>query len=92
MVVTTPEGDAVECAMRFDFRAINNQAEYEVLLASLRVCVALGADKVEIFSDSQMVINQVLDEYQAKDEHMIGYLTSATELLKRFKRKNNNKN
>ncbi|KAK1587809.1 hypothetical protein Q3G72_017034 [Acer saccharum] len=36
IVITTPEGDAVECAMRFDFKATNNQAEYEALLAGLR--------------------------------------------------------
>ncbi|KAK0605493.1 hypothetical protein LWI29_027475 [Acer saccharum] len=63
IVITTPEGDTVECAMRFDFKATNNQAEYEALLAGLRVCIALGADELEIYSDSQVVVNQVLDEY-----------------------------
>ena len=40
IVITTPEGDTVECAMRFDFKATNNQAEYEALLAGLRVWIA----------------------------------------------------
>ncbi|KAK0585202.1 hypothetical protein LWI29_024587 [Acer saccharum] len=57
IVITTPEGDAVECAMRFDFKATNNQAEYEALLVGLRVCITLGADKLEIFNDSQVVLN-----------------------------------
>ncbi|KAK0594634.1 hypothetical protein LWI29_038068 [Acer saccharum] len=86
IVITTPEGDAVECAMRFDFKATNNQAEYEALLAGLRVCTALGADELEIFSDSQVVVNQLLDEYQARDEHMIVYLDIIKKLLRRFKR------
>ena len=38
----------------------------------------------EIFSDSQVVVNQVLDEYQARDESMIAYLELAKELLERF--------
>ncbi|KAK1591060.1 hypothetical protein Q3G72_001562 [Acer saccharum] len=63
IVVSIPEKDSVECALRFDFKATNNQAEYEALIAGLRVCTALGADEVEIFSDSQVIINQVLDEY-----------------------------
>ncbi|KAK0603543.1 hypothetical protein LWI29_006081 [Acer saccharum] len=63
VVVSTPERDSVECALRFDFKAINNQAEYEALVAGLKVCTVLGADEVEIFSDSQVVVNQVLDEY-----------------------------
>ncbi|KAK0574759.1 hypothetical protein LWI29_028594 [Acer saccharum] len=85
VVVSTPEGDSVECALRFDFKATNNQAEYEALIAGLKVCTVLGADEVEIFSDSQVVVNQVLDEYQARDESMITYLELAKELLGRFK-------
>ncbi|KAK0571374.1 hypothetical protein LWI29_014859 [Acer saccharum] len=85
VVVSTPEGDSVECALCFDFKATNNQAEYEALIAGLKVCTVLGADEVEIFSDSQVVVNQVLDEYQARDESMITYLELAKELLERFK-------
>ncbi|KAK0578094.1 hypothetical protein LWI29_004999 [Acer saccharum] len=85
VVVSTPEGDSVECALHFDFKATNNQAEYEALIARLRVCTVLGADEVEIFNDSQVVVNQVLDEYQARDESMIAYLKLAKELLGRFK-------
>ncbi|KAK0587228.1 hypothetical protein LWI29_019474 [Acer saccharum] len=71
--------------MRFDFKATNNQAEYEALLAGLRVCIALGADELEIYSDLQVVVNQVLDEYQAREEHMIAYLDIAKKLLIKFK-------
>ncbi|KAK0599830.1 hypothetical protein LWI29_009014 [Acer saccharum] len=85
VVVSTPEGDSVECALRFDFKATNNQAEYEALIADLKISTVLGADEVEIFSDSQVVVNQVLDEYQARDESMITYLELAKELLERFK-------
>ncbi|KAK0575737.1 hypothetical protein LWI29_006119 [Acer saccharum] len=85
VVVSTPEGDSIECALRFDFKATNNQAEYEALIAGLKVCTVLGADEVEIFSNSQVVVNQVLDKYQARDESMITYLELAKELLERFK-------
>ena len=54
-------------------------------MAGLRVCIALGADELEIFSDSQVVVNQVLDEYHARDEHMITDLDIAKRLLRRFK-------
>ncbi|KAK1586619.1 hypothetical protein Q3G72_004304 [Acer saccharum] len=57
VVVSTPEGDSVECALRFDFKATNNQAEYETLIAGLRVSTVLGANEVEIFSYSQVIIN-----------------------------------
>ncbi|KAK0586754.1 hypothetical protein LWI29_011713 [Acer saccharum] len=70
--------------MRFDFKATNNQAEYEALLAGLKVCIALGADKLEIYGDSQVVVNQILNEYQAREEHMIAYLDIAKRLLRKF--------
>ncbi|KAK0599856.1 hypothetical protein LWI29_009234 [Acer saccharum] len=66
IVITTPERDAVECAMRFDFKATNNQVEYEALLAGLRVCIPLGADELEIYSDSQVVVNQIPREENEK--------------------------
>ncbi|KAK4847598.1 hypothetical protein QYF36_003725 [Acer negundo] len=53
IIVSTPEGDSVECALHFDFKATNNQVEYEALIAGLRVCTALGTNEIEIFSDSQ---------------------------------------
>ncbi|KAK0579910.1 hypothetical protein LWI29_033406 [Acer saccharum] len=84
VVVSTPKEiqSNVPC---FDFKATNNQAEYDALIAGLKVCTVLGADEVEIFSDSQVVVNQMLDEYQARDESMITYLELAKELLERFK-------
>ncbi|KAK0585667.1 hypothetical protein LWI29_032085 [Acer saccharum] len=85
VVVSTSEGDSVECALRFEFKATNNQAEYEALIAGLRVCTVLGADEVEILSDSQVIVNQVFDEYHVRDENMIAYLKLAKELLGRFK-------
>ncbi|KAK0585420.1 hypothetical protein LWI29_028232 [Acer saccharum] len=58
------EGDSVECALRFDFKATNNQAEYEALIAGLKISTILGADEVEIFSDSQVVVNQKDSKYR----------------------------
>ncbi|KAL5840124.1 hypothetical protein ACOSQ4_012732 [Xanthoceras sorbifolium] len=79
MVLTTPEQDEVECALRFNFKA-----EYEALLAGLRVATALGADKIDIFSNSQLVVNQICNEYQAKEEGMITYLEKTRRALGRF--------
>ncbi|XP_075665088.1 uncharacterized protein LOC142634694 [Castanea sativa] len=44
---------------RLGFRASNNKAQYEALLAGLRVVLDLGARKVEVYSDSRLVVNQV---------------------------------
>ena len=59
IVVITPEGIKLEHSFRLGFKASNNEAEYEALLAGLRVVSDLGAKEVEIYSDSRLVVNQV---------------------------------
>lgn len=52
IVIITPEGIRLEYYFRLGFRASNNEAEYESLLAGLRAVLDLGAWEVEIYSDS----------------------------------------
>ncbi|GFS40591.1 hypothetical protein Acr_00g0069450 [Actinidia rufa] len=74
LVIQTPSGEQMEYAIRIGFKATNNEAEYEALLAGLRIAVELGAQSLEIFSDSQLVVNQVQGDYLAKDARMMAYL------------------
>ncbi|GFS36164.1 hypothetical protein Acr_00g0044410 [Actinidia rufa] len=67
LVIQTPSGEQMEYTIRIGFKATNNEAEYEALFISLRVAVELGAQSLEIFSDSQLVVNQVQGDYLAKD-------------------------
>ena len=54
LVLTTsaPEQVKIKYALRFSFEASNNEVEYEALLAGLRIVVALGAQKIVIYSNS----------------------------------------
>ena len=62
----------------------NNEAEYEALLAGLRVARALGAENVVLRSDSQLVIGQVRGEYEAKEARMQKYLKLTNQLISSF--------
>ena len=55
--IITPEGIRVEHSFRLGFKAFNNEAEYEALLAGLRAILNLGVRGVEVCSDSQLVVN-----------------------------------
>jgi hypothetical protein len=46
-------------------QATNNTAEYEGLLAGLRIAVDLGIRKLIIHGDSQLVVRQVNKDYQS---------------------------
>ncbi|XP_052207976.1 uncharacterized protein LOC127811830 [Diospyros lotus] len=81
VMLISPEGHRILCALRFGFRATNNEVEYEALLAGLRLAKEVRAEAVVILSDSQLVVNQIRGEYQAKGAKMVAYLLKARELL-----------
>ena len=66
----SPEGDVVECMVRLDFPTINNEAEYEALVADLGLAKAAGATNVVIYCNSQVITNQVNGDYECKGERM----------------------
>ena len=60
--------------IRLDFLTTNNEAEYEALVAGLDLAKAIGATRVVIYCDSQVITNQVNRDYECKGERMKLYL------------------
>ena len=50
--------------------ATNNVAEYRALLRALAEARAMGADEVEIFADSDLLVRQVSGAYRVKSPHL----------------------
>ncbi|XP_021602946.1 uncharacterized protein LOC110608038 [Manihot esculenta] len=69
-----PEGLKVCYALRPEFIASNNMAEYETLINGMLMASEVGATDLKISSDSQLVINQITRAYQARDPIMQKYL------------------
>ncbi|KAI5333079.1 hypothetical protein L3X38_023209 [Prunus dulcis] len=84
VVITTLEGTLLEQAITLGFPTSNKEAEYEALLAGLRLAKELTIKKLAIYSDSQLITNQASGEYMAKHPRMILYLDRVQELLKAF--------
>ena len=84
LILTSPEGIDIEYALRFGFHASNNEAEYEVVIAGLNLAHSLEVDQLEVYSDSQLVVRQIEDTYEAKSETMVLYLQKVRDLLKKF--------
>ena len=78
------EGIRVEHSFRLSFKASNNEAEYEALLAGLRAILDLRAPEIKVYSDSRLVINQVLGNFEAKDPRMISYLQLVKQTMSQF--------
>ncbi|GJX93385.1 reverse transcriptase domain-containing protein [Tanacetum coccineum] len=57
-------------ALRFKFDATNNEAEYEALIAGLRIAKQMGAKNLQANVDSRLVANQLNGTYVAKEADM----------------------
>ena len=84
--MTSPDGINVEYALKCRFQASNNEAEYEVVIARLNLAHSMEAYQLEVCTDSQLVVKQIEDAYEARGEKMIIYLKKVRELFKKFVR------
>nr|GFA59379.1 reverse transcriptase domain-containing protein [Tanacetum cinerariifolium] len=83
--LTNPDGVEFTYALRFQFAASNNEAEYEALIVGLRIATQMGVKHIQANVDSKLVANQVLETYIAKEDNMIKYLDIAKGLVSGFK-------
>lgn len=86
IVLISPEGHKVHSALRFQFKASNNEAEYEALIAGANLAIEMNVENLDIYSDSQLVVWQVEGDYQAREDQISLYLTYLKETLTKFKR------
>ncbi|KAL0445716.1 UNVERIFIED_CONTAM: hypothetical protein Slati_1699500 [Sesamum latifolium] len=84
IVVTSPQGEDLEFAIKFDFKASNNEAKYEALVIGMRMAHEAGGRHLLAYSDSQLIVKQVEGIYEAKEESMIQYLQQIKELKTSF--------
>ena len=82
MMLIGPEGHKIHCALCFGFLTLNNEAEYKAFIAGLCLAKKLQSHNLKIYSDSQLVVNQVNDIYLARGERMAAYLEKAKGLMK----------
>ncbi|XP_074298099.1 uncharacterized protein LOC141628915 [Silene latifolia] len=84
LVLKSPQGDLKVQVVRCEFKATNNEAEYEVLILGLKLALDLKIKHLQVCSDSKLIVNHVNDCYEARDPKMMAYLDVAKELKIRF--------
>ncbi|XP_074315573.1 uncharacterized protein LOC141651772 [Silene latifolia] len=85
LILRSPQGDLIAQAVRCEFKATNNEIEYEALILRMQLALELGVRNLQVFSDSLLIVNHVNDEYIARDSKMIAYLKVAKELKQKFR-------
>ncbi|GJX23464.1 reverse transcriptase domain-containing protein [Tanacetum coccineum] len=85
LILINPEGAEFTYALRFRFEATNNEAEYEALIAGLRIAEQMGVKNLQANVDSRLLANQVNGAYIAKEADLIRYLEKVRTLTNGFR-------
>ena len=66
VVFTSPKGELLQFSFQLDENRVltNNQAEYEALIIGLEIAKELNIRHLKVSGDSQLVIRQVIGQYQ----------------------------
>ena len=64
--------------------ATNNEAEYRAAIAALEAALALGARRVELRMDSELVVRQLTARYKVRNPRLIRYHRRILSLRPRF--------
>lgn len=84
ILLVDPDNHEYTYALRFDFRASNNEAEYEALIAGLQLALKLKVQKLKVYSDSQLVVNKILGSYSVNEPVLQRYLDTVLQLSSSF--------
>jgi ribonuclease HI len=66
--------------------ATNNQAEYKAVIAALHKAKILGADEIDFFLDSELVVKQLKREYKVKNKDLAPLFLQIHNLSMSFKK------
>ncbi|MEM3465962.1 MAG: ribonuclease HI family protein [Candidatus Jordarchaeales archaeon] len=69
-VIVEASGKVIERRGRYVGVSTNNQAEYLALIEALEACRRVGASRVEVFSDSELLVKQLKGEYRVENSRL----------------------
>lgn len=83
--MTTDRGEIIEISGYLG-KTTNNVAEYSGLIEALATADAEGADEVEIISDSELLVKQMLGDYRVRHPNLVPMFQKAKLMAHKFRR------
>ncbi len=65
-------------------QATNNQAEYRAIIAALEEAIRLGAEQIDMHSDSELAVKQINGQYRVKNASLKPLYDKVKQLQSRF--------
>ena len=85
-VLESEDGHVLDARGEAIGTATNNVAEYRGLLAGLESALERGVSELEVVSDSELLVRQMLGEYKVKNETLRALQSEAAQLAARLDR------
>jgi ribonuclease HI len=83
-VIVSPSGVIIDLSVILEFACTNNQVEYESSLHGLEYLRDLGARDVDVFGDSNLIMQQIRGDSQCLDGVLNFYRDRFLDIIKLF--------
>ena len=85
ILLVSPRGATYSFSIRMTAPCTNNLVEYEAVRKGMELLLEAGAEAVEIFGDSKLVISQLTEEYRFESEALFPIWMQCRELMSQFR-------
>ncbi len=79
-------GDNEKKFKKYIGESTNNQAEYQALILGLTEAIKIGAEEIDCYLDSELVVKQLNNEYRVKNEGLAPLFIKVFNLKQKFKK------
>ena len=86
MLLVNPNDIYTPLAIRLEFDSTNNTTEYEACIAGLEAALERNVNRLEVYGDSLLIINQVLNKWKIQEPTLQKYHAYLQELLGYFQK------
>ena len=84
-ILTDKNNTTLQAKGFFLGKSTNNAAEYTAIVKALEAAKQIGAERVTVFSDSQLLVRQINGQYKVKSELLRPIFRQTINLLNEFK-------
>jgi ribonuclease HI len=85
ILLVSPRGVTYSFSISLSTPCTNNLAEYETVHKGMELLLEAGAEAVEIFRDSKLVISQLIEDYRCETESLFPLWVRCQELMTHFR-------
>jgi ribonuclease HI len=84
IVFISPTKEVIPMSYKLEFDTTNNISEYEALLLGLKAARDMGIDELSVFGDSELIVHQVRNIYQTKQQRLKQYRNEVWDSIDNF--------